>query len=555
MNSFNVWLGIVEDRNDPEFLGRYRVRIFGLHTANKQILPTADLPWAIPVMPSISASISGVGFSPTGIVEGSTVIGLFLDDEEQQPAVLGTIPGIPFKDANHKDPDNEAGADEENRKIIETLEKQISELDSKIQKDPTNLNLVAERNNLQQQRDLMAGVGNDVGFCDPFKQFPRCVTDTGLNSLKEPDSSRLARNGDAEKHITLTSKRSQRLSEENGGTQIPTAVAPDVSSVGEKYDNAKYDRETWEEPHPRFGNTATGAYPELGVAPTEDNMKPGESSLYPYNHVRETESGHVFEVDDTPDNGRIHEFHNSGTFYEIQAGGDKITKIVGDDYEIVLQNKKCFIQGALNITVGGDANFYIKGDKYEEIEGNSFTTILGDRVTKIGGNDLLEVLTDSNTQINGRMGQRVTGDNNLEVLGNQDITVALDRKLKVSGKDSEIFGADRKVQNNASYTEITKGNYSSIAIGNIKFGGSGNVEIGVKGTSKLFSTGSQTLKSDAAQELNATVTNILQDTNVTGTVDASVEVKAGSPEVTLTGHKHEYVPGSGSPTDTATGEG
>ena len=92
MNSYNIWLGIVEDRNDPEFLGRYRVRIFGLHSANKETLPTADLPWSVPVMPTISASISGVGFSPTGIVEGSTVIGLFLDDEEQQPATESAKP-------------------------------------------------------------------------------------------------------------------------------------------------------------------------------------------------------------------------------------------------------------------------------------------------------------------------------------------------------------------------------------------------------------------------------------------------------------------------------
>ena len=47
-----------------------------------------------------------------------------------------------------------------------------------------------------------------------------------------------------------------------------------------------------------------------------------------------------FEVDDTPNNGRIHEYHNAGTFYEIQADGSKTTKVVGDEYEITLKDKK-----------------------------------------------------------------------------------------------------------------------------------------------------------------------------------------------------------------------
>ena len=50
----------------------------------------------MPVMPFNSASISGVGISPTGPVEGTWVFGLFLDGQElQQPIVLGTMVGIP----------------------------------------------------------------------------------------------------------------------------------------------------------------------------------------------------------------------------------------------------------------------------------------------------------------------------------------------------------------------------------------------------------------------------------------------------------------------------
>lgn len=91
-DGFNWWIGMVEDRDDPEKVGRCRVRIFGYHSDNKLLLPTEDLPWAIAIMPITSASTSGVGTAPLGPVPGTWVFGFFLDGEDmQQPAMLGTI--------------------------------------------------------------------------------------------------------------------------------------------------------------------------------------------------------------------------------------------------------------------------------------------------------------------------------------------------------------------------------------------------------------------------------------------------------------------------------
>lgn len=91
-DGFNWWIGVVEDRMDPEKMGRCRVRIFGYHTDSKTILPTKDLPWATPIQPITSAAISGIGSSPLGPLEGTWVIGFFLDGEDmQQPAIFGTI--------------------------------------------------------------------------------------------------------------------------------------------------------------------------------------------------------------------------------------------------------------------------------------------------------------------------------------------------------------------------------------------------------------------------------------------------------------------------------
>lgn len=93
---FNWWVGVVEDRNDPEKLGRVRVRIFGYHTENRSLLTTEDLPWAVVMQPTTSAAISGVGSAPVGLLTGSWVVGFFLDgDDMQQPMVMGTLGGTP----------------------------------------------------------------------------------------------------------------------------------------------------------------------------------------------------------------------------------------------------------------------------------------------------------------------------------------------------------------------------------------------------------------------------------------------------------------------------
>ena len=95
-NGFVWFIGVVEDRNDPSQLGRFRVRCFGFHTDDKGQIPTEELPWAVPLQNVTSAAINGIGRSPTGLVEGSWVVGFFLDGERaQEPVVMGSIATAP----------------------------------------------------------------------------------------------------------------------------------------------------------------------------------------------------------------------------------------------------------------------------------------------------------------------------------------------------------------------------------------------------------------------------------------------------------------------------
>ena len=84
--------------------GRLRVRCLGVHTGDKLALPTADLPWASVTLPTTASGISGLGQSPSFIVEGSWVWGYFRDGSGlmQEMVIVGTLPGMPKELGNTK---------------------------------------------------------------------------------------------------------------------------------------------------------------------------------------------------------------------------------------------------------------------------------------------------------------------------------------------------------------------------------------------------------------------------------------------------------------------
>jgi len=91
-DGFYWFFGKVVDRNDTTGLGRVRVRVFGIHPDDENLVPNDHLPWAIPVQPVTSAGIFGVGHSATGLLPGSHVFGFFADGQDAQiPVVLGSI--------------------------------------------------------------------------------------------------------------------------------------------------------------------------------------------------------------------------------------------------------------------------------------------------------------------------------------------------------------------------------------------------------------------------------------------------------------------------------
>ena len=337
-NGFLWFVGVVEDRTDPQYTGRVRVRALGHHTSNNQLLPTADLPWAQVVLPITSSGISGLGQTPLGLVEGSWVFGYFRDGERrQEPLVLGSLPGKP------------------------------------------------------------AELAGSSGFYDPNGIYPKY--------RNEPDVNRLAVNNPDNPHLALTLRQSTRITGV-ATADFNTVTAADGSSI------TASDGDTFDQP----------AIPY--------------NASYPYNHVYESESGHIKEIDDTPGAQRIYESHRTGTSYEIDASGNRTDIIKGTHYTLTSSNNKAYIAGDSDVTIDGRHKIYI----------NKNNTPNNHYDIQIGAGASINIQVDSGDvnvhTVQGKINMNAGGDYNLKVGGNMNVVVEGSINETVEGnKTSNTTGA------------------------------------------------------------------------------------------------------------------
>ena len=329
-----IWfVGVVEDRADPQKLGRVRVRCLGYHTEDKVALPTSDLPWASPVLPITSSGISGIGQTPLGLVEGSWVLGFFRDSTyAQEPMILGSLPGRPVEEA-----------------------------------------------------------GN-TGFYDPNKIFPR--------HINEPDTNRLAVNDEDNPHLGLELRKATRITG-LATADFDAALAADNTSI------ASSTTDNWDQPEIAYG------------------------SIYPNNHVYESESGHILEFDDTSAAERIHLQHKTGSSFEYNPNGDRVQIVKGDDYMLMSGANKVDIQGASDISIGGRHKLYI--NKSGET-GNHYDI-------QVGANANVNIQVDDGS-VNlitkqGSINVNAGGDYNVKVGGNYTMTVAGNRTITTEGSTTD----------------------------------------------------------------------------------------------------------------------
>ncbi|CAL9960620.1 baseplate hub subunit and tail lysozyme [Vibrio phage D528] len=133
------------------------------------------------------------------------------------------------------------------------------------------------------------------------------------------------------------------------------------------------------------------------------------AAKYPYNDVTVSRAGHVFEIDNTPESERLHWYHKSGTFQEVHPDGSKVTKIIGDGFDLYLKDRKLFVKGNCSVTVLGNAEVYVKGDKHEKIDGNLVQEVKGNVQQTVGGNLTETVTGNATTDAKGTVTQKSGG--------------------------------------------------------------------------------------------------------------------------------------------------
>ncbi len=324
---------------------------------------------------------------------------------------------------------------------------------------------------------------NDNGFKDPKNKFPRRTEAHNLNILNEPDSSRLARNAMAEKHRSLINRRKSRIKD------IPTAQAAATDdSVVDHRDKSDRTSIEWDEPMARDhdGHLDGSNYP----------------NKYPWVHVQESESGHVFETDDTPSHKRLNKWHPSGTFEEITDSGKKTTKVVGGDYEIVIGGKNVYIQGACNVTIKGNSKVLFQGDLTTEVTGNAYYNYRKDKIERIEGNHLQEVITDKNVYVGGNNAILIGDADNAspDYDGGHNITAIIKSTTEtIGGTKTETVTLDETKTNLSKYTNMITDN-AIIAVTK------GTIDIGATNNS-LRLTAKKIMNLKAEDNLNITTLN------------------------------------------------
>ena len=328
-----IWfVGVVEDRADPQKLGRVRVRCLGYHTEDKVALPTSDLPWASPVLPITSSGISGIGQTPLGLVEGSWVLGFFRDSTyAQEPMILGSLPGRPSEEA-----------------------------------------------------------GN-TGFYDPNKIFPRHINEPDINRLAVNDEDNPHLGLELRKATRITGLATADFDATTAAdasaitaSDTDTWDQPEIAYASQYPNNHVYESESGH--ILEFDDTSAAERIHL-------QHKTGSSIEYNPNGDRVdiikgaqyvlTSSHNLVNIDGRSDisiGGRhkiyINKNGQSDNNYDIQVGPNANVNIQVDTGDINLVTK----QGKVNVNSGGDYNVKVGGNYTMTVAGNRSISVNGTSV-------------------------------------------------------------------------------------------------------------------------------------------------------------------------------
>jgi len=205
------------------------------------------------------------------------------------------------------------------------------------------------------------------------------------------------------------------------------------------------------------------------------------AAVYPFNHVYESESGHLVEIDDTPGKERLHWYHRAGTFTEFHPKGMRVDRTNSHRYNITMGN--------LESIVGGEEKKKLQGD---------YTLDLGGHLTMQSSDDIRIFSKEGSVLIDSK----------------QQNTVIQGKHIVIGARDTLILkGGTKVIRDDDAAEDKVKGSYKMEVQGGYNLN-SGKLSLGSMGSTSISSFGpiTQTITGNS-EETIANVDVIFGNTN------------------------------------------
>jgi len=308
------------------------------------------------------------------------------------------------------------------------------------------------------------------GFNDPDGEYPISEVNEPHqpNGLEEPDFNKLAR-GEGKDKTIVKSKN------DNKDTGVKTALG-------------EGNKEPWDEPDSYY------------------------SAEYPDNKVFSTRSGITIEIDDTDGEERVHIYHPSSSYIEIDKDGNMVMRNAKEKFEIIDENKKEHTMNDYDRTVDNNRSNRVGNDENEEIVNNRTREIGNDNDDTIKNKEYRHIKVDKEDTIDndeirnignnkedtiGNDETRNIGNNKADTIGNNKTrTIGNNHTDTIANTENRTIGSNRTVTIGANNTLSISGNW------NVTAGGACNIT--TTGPTNIASQGPCAITSSAICTITAT---------------------------------------------------
>lgn len=219
-------------------------------------------------------------------------------------------------------------------------------------------------------------------------------------------------------------------------------------------------------------------------------VEPAAATQYGMADVRETASGHVIELNDTPGGERIMLRHKTGAGVELRPDGTVLVVSTKNKVEVCHGSNEVIVEGEANLTYKGnltlnvtgdynvncrDYNVHARGSKTEQIDNNSKTSVFGNYGNSVSGTFVQSVAGNTTNLTLGTQTLVTKGDLVVATEGSQEIVskgpsiYTSEQQINLSSPDINIVATDIAVAGNrGTIGGGTTVHYGSSFHGNLK---------------------------------------------------------------------------------------